>query len=215
MSYEESQALRDATQGVREQVGALRVSLLGCTLYDEATGRALVSLHYSEDTPGEHDGYGPGSRDGKHLADVVAAELAHRFNAVAAWYSWQTVPGFRNEAPGQWCAQGNEVHDRAASYADGARIGDTPNLIARVEYPYGDEAGQAATARLFAAAPLMLEALHYIVGWRPEGWSGETARDMALAAIALAEGGAMLKPTPHDEAPTHASERHRRDRSGE
>lgn len=86
---------------------------------------------------------------------------------------------------------GNEVHDRACTFnASGARTGDTPNMIARIEYPYGDAEAQAATAHLFAAAPLLLDALRYIVGWAPEGWSAETARDMALAAIALAEGTA-------------------------
>jgi hypothetical protein len=43
-------------------------------------------------------------------------------------------------------------------------------------------------ARLIAAAPELLEALQYIVGWNPDDWSAETARDRARAAIAKAEG---------------------------
>ena len=43
-------------------------------------------------------------------------------------------------------------------------------------------------ARLIAAAPDLLAALEYIVGWRPTGWSAETARDMARAALDRARG---------------------------
>jgi hypothetical protein len=34
----------------------------------------------------------------------------------------------------------------------------------------------------------MLEALKYIVAWKPKDWNPETARDMATAAISKAEG---------------------------
>lgn len=47
-----------------------------------------------------------------------------------------------------------------------------------------------ADGRLIAAAPDLLAALEYIVGWNPSDWSAETARDLARAAIAKAKGGA-------------------------
>ena len=47
-----------------------------------------------------------------------------------------------------------------------------------------------ADARLIAAAQLMLEALEYIVHWKPSGWEPEKARDLACAAIAQAKGEA-------------------------
>jgi len=47
---------------------------------------------------------------------------------------------------------------------------------------------EEANARLIAAAPDMLEALKYIVAWKPKDWNPETARDMATAAISKAEG---------------------------
>jgi hypothetical protein len=45
-----------------------------------------------------------------------------------------------------------------------------------------------ANAHLIAAAPDMLEALEYIVGWEPFQWAPETAREMAIAAINKARG---------------------------
>ena len=47
---------------------------------------------------------------------------------------------------------------------------------------------QLANARLIAAAPELLEALEYIVGWNSGEWDGEKARDMAKAAIAKVKG---------------------------
>jgi hypothetical protein len=47
----------------------------------------------------------------------------------------------------------------------------------------------SANARLIAAAPELLAALEYIVGWNSHAWNTETARDLARAAIAKARGG--------------------------
>lgn len=49
-------------------------------------------------------------------------------------------------------------------------------------------ASNEANARLMAAAPDLLEALEYVLDWRPDGWSAETARAMARTAIAKAKG---------------------------
>ena len=49
---------------------------------------------------------------------------------------------------------------------------------------------------LFAAAPSLLAALEYIVGWNPDDWSAEKARDLARKAIAQAKGEA---PCPFGE----------------
>lgn len=46
----------------------------------------------------------------------------------------------------------------------------------------------AANAALISAAPEMLEALRYIVGWKATGWDPEKARDMARLAIRKATG---------------------------
>lgn len=52
-----------------------------------------------------------------------------------------------------------EVHDRETFFDEsGARIGSTANRIALIEYPYGDDAGKAANAHLFAAGPEMYAA---------------------------------------------------------
>lgn len=63
--------------------------------------------------------------------------------------------------PGPWfVANGNEVHDELACYDEqGARVGNTANRIATVEYPYMDDAGKTANARLIAAAPDLYAAL--------------------------------------------------------
>ena len=63
--------------------------------------------------------------------------------------------------PGPWfAANGNQIHDRETKFdLSGASIGNTANLLATIKYPYKSEQGQAANARLIAAAPLMLGAL--------------------------------------------------------
>lgn len=68
--------------------------------------------------------------------------------------------------PGPWhVVNGIEVHDKAAEYdSSGTRIGETPNRICLVEYPYSypdyrHGATKEANARLIAAAPELLEAL--------------------------------------------------------
>jgi len=67
--------------------------------------------------------------------------------------------------PGPWVAVGNEVHDKATLFDErGARMGETPNRIAVVEYPYGEvdyahDATKEANARLIAAAPELADAL--------------------------------------------------------
>jgi hypothetical protein len=59
--------------------------------------------------------------------------------------------------PGPWIAYGDEVHDRPTNFDEnGSRIGNTPNLICTVEYPYSDPRGQLANALLIASAPCLL-----------------------------------------------------------
>jgi hypothetical protein len=84
----------------------------------------------------------------------------------------------KQQADAEWVvANGNEIHDRPTHYAeDGSRIGDTPNLIAKVEYPYNDEAGQAANARLLAGAPRMAGALERIRGLAQHALHGDERR---------------------------------------
>lgn len=65
--------------------------------------------------------------------------------------------------PGPWhVVNGIEVHDKAAEYdSSGTRIGETPNRICLVEYPYSypdyrHGATKEANAHLIAAAPDLL-----------------------------------------------------------
>jgi len=59
----------------------------------------------------------------------------------------------------KWVQVGNEVHDKECMFDEkGARIGETPNRICTVEYPYLDAEGQSSNARLMAAAPELLAA---------------------------------------------------------
>jgi len=89
-------------------------------------------------------------------------------------------------------ANGNEIHDQATEYdASGARIGNTANMVARVEYPYGNAAGQAKTAMLFAAADDLLAACeHLIKRIHCAQLIGGQERQMLTDAIAKAKGGA-------------------------
>jgi hypothetical protein len=88
-------------------------------------------------------------------------------------------------------ANGNELHDRPTLHDEhGARIGETPNRVARVEYPYDSPEGQAAVAHLLAAAPALyaalqqisvdVEHLHYLSGT----WSAHAGRIQKLVADA-------------------------------
>ena len=67
---------------------------------------------------------------------------------------------------------------------------DLPVRVCDLRCPVGVDGFSEgeANARLIAAAPDLLAALQYIAGWQPENWNPETARDMARAAIAKAEG---------------------------
>lgn len=95
-----------------------------------------------------------------------------------------------------WCvANGNEVHDRPTHHDEsGARIGETPNRIVKVEYPYDDTAGQNATAYLIAAAPDLYAALEdafFALGRAGANVLGGIYRDeweAARAALARARG---------------------------
>uniref|UniRef100_A0A6M3LFN2 Uncharacterized protein n=1 Tax=viral metagenome TaxID=1070528 RepID=A0A6M3LFN2_9ZZZZ len=44
-----------------------------------------------------------------------------------------------------------------------------------------------ANAHLMAAAPDMLAALEYVIGWNSDSWDADIARDMAVDAIAKAK----------------------------
>jgi len=92
--------------------------------------------------------------------------------------------------PGAWYAvSGNAVHDKLATFdANGVRTGDTPNRICKVEYPYSDDAGQAANASLIAAAPDLLEALRGVLQQFAKRLRVDSV-ERARAAIAKAEGG--------------------------
>jgi len=51
-----------------------------------------------------------------------------------------------------YAANGNELHDKPCSFdTQGRRLGDTPNRVASIEYPYNDRTGQCANARRLAA----------------------------------------------------------------
>jgi len=80
--------------------------------------------------------------------------------------------------PGPWKIVKKGVFNIRFVGADGFGIADTTEVDER----------EKANARLIAAAPDMLEALKYIVAWKPKDWNPETARDMAQQAIAKAEG---------------------------
>jgi len=107
-------------------------------------------------------------------------------------------------SPTPWYhANGNEIHDKKAKYGEGgARIGDTPNRIAIVGYPYNDDAGkEAQTAFIVRAvnshAALVLslqecadeiDALTYDgSGARPTAISAVVHRARKALALALAE----------------------------
>lgn len=90
-----------------------------------------------------------------------------------------------DQGPQALHAHGNEVHDRAATFDEaGARTGDTPNLIARIEYPYGDAGAKAATARLFAASAAMRDLIAEAVpgGVSPSAWERWRARAETILA---------------------------------
>lgn len=99
--------------------------------------------------------------------------------------------------PGPWfVANGNEVHDRLTRYDEhGARIGDTPNRIAVVEYPYMDEAGKTANANVIAAAPQMHEAVRLFQKFfddMPRGQLGRIFCDIGTLNEALLTARAAL-----------------------
>lgn len=99
--------------------------------------------------------------------------------------------------PGPWfIANGNEIHDRPTSRDEnGARIGETPNLIATVEdiFPWSDRQNRKkANAQLIAAAPDLLEALETLLSHRDYLEEGTPLTAVVLPlvenAIAKAEG---------------------------
>lgn len=101
-------------------------------------------------------------------APTVTREDGAKLSALGFWIGkdGETLETARTQhTPGPWVAVGVEIHDMAASFDEhGARVGDTPNRIARVEYPYGEVdyrhgATKEANARLIAAAPELADAL--------------------------------------------------------
>jgi hypothetical protein len=86
-------------------------------------------------------------------------------------------------------ANGNEVHDQPTYYDErGARIGETPNRICRVEYPYNDADAQAGVAALIAAAPMLLEAAREVLAALMYDGLEEFDADKLRSAISAAEG---------------------------
>ena len=87
-----------------------------------------------------------------------------------------------SNTPGPWFLQnGREIHDKDTQFdASGARIGDTPNLIATV-----DCFNTEANGCLIAAAPELLEAL---IGLLPNVKHLNDSYSRARAAIAKAKG---------------------------
>lgn len=94
-----------------------------------------------------------------------------------------------NHTPGPWAAMEpksdyeGRIFDRSIMAASAS---GNPIPVARAYNNIGTNC--AANARLIAAAPDLLAALEYIIGWKPEAWSSETARDLARAAIDKARG---------------------------
>ena len=91
-----------------------------------------------------------------------------------------------NTSPAPWFSDTgrNAVYDKRVWFDEsGARFGDTPNLVVRIE------GGRPADVHLIAAAPELLEALADCVAhmhWtQPQG---ETALKKAKAVIAKATG---------------------------
>ena len=104
--------------------------------------------------------------------------------------------------PGPWfLVNGNEIHDRETKYNEqGARVGDTPNIIAKIEYvptwvPEGASIIEA-NGQLIAAAPEMLEALECVnrtlnthFGITDADEAGDETHDAVRAALQKAKGG--------------------------
>lgn len=95
-----------------------------------------------------------------------------------------------NTSPAPWFSDTgrNAVYDKRVWFDEsGARFGDTPNLVVRIE------GGRPADVHLIAAAPELLEALEQMVSvfLDTEGRHGESENDAmyaASAAIAKATG---------------------------
>ena len=91
-----------------------------------------------------------------------------------------------NTSPAPWFSDTgrNAVYDKRVWFDEsGARFGDTPNLVVRIE------GGRQADVRLIAAAPELLEALADCVAhmhWTQQ--QGEAALKKAKAVIAKATG---------------------------
>ena len=91
-----------------------------------------------------------------------------------------------NTSPAPWFSDTgrNAVYDKRVWFDEsGARFGDTPNLVVRIE------GGRPADVHLIAAAPELLEALADCVAhmhWTQQ--QGEAALKKAKAVIAKATG---------------------------
>ena len=82
--------------------------------------------------------------------------------------------------PGPWRANDHISPQMTVTGPDG-------EIVAPLRYC--DGAGRCrADYGLIAAAPDLLAALEYILGWNPVEWSAEKARDVARAAVAKARG---------------------------
>jgi hypothetical protein len=98
--------------------------------------------------------------------------------------------------PGPWVASNGGPYVKAQGTDPNGSCGDsvvciTSNTFNQVRFAAGvGSLEDKANALLIAAAPELLAALEYIVGWEAgPNWDANDARNMALAAIAKATGG--------------------------
>ena len=85
--------------------------------------------------------------------------------------------------PGPWTI-GGELISKQGTAIEIASVWRNTHPDRSADAPDPDTAD--ANSRLIAAAPDLLAALEYIVGWNPTDWKAEEARDLARAAIAKA-----------------------------
>jgi hypothetical protein len=94
------------------------------------------------------------------------------------------------------------IHNKAARYDEhGARHGDTPDRIARIEYPYGDDDGKEANAEFIVRAVnnhyQLIAVLAEIVGQEKPNPYGYDAAHKAMDDDWRARARAALREAGH------------------